>query len=159
LVVVLIVIGSLGAILFTVYDSGGSGGSGDTGLNDAPGVGLANNTAAQQSLRSVQQVAASAGGATGFGSISAATLSAGASGATVTSGASTSAQEVSVASSGVGGTGSLTLAAYAPSGTCWYVWMTTGTTLYGSQSGQTSCQAQPMAVAPTGWSSGGFPAP
>jgi hypothetical protein len=73
---------------------------------------------------------------------------------------------------GVGGTpgggGSLMLGVFSPSDTCWYVWLGSGGPLYGAQTGQRACQAQPLATAPAtgpvsdsavGWAAGAFPAP
>ncbi len=67
---------------------------------------------------------------------------------------------------GPAGFGSVTLAAEAKSGTCWFVWFSTAATWYGFEPDSTSCVAQPMSTAPTpgaggpgtiGWQQGSFP--
>jgi len=64
------------------------------------------------------------------------------------------------------GFGSVTLAAQAKSGTCWFVWFSTAATWYGFDPDATSCAAQAMDSAPTpsagspgtiGWQAGSFP--
>jgi Tfp pilus assembly major pilin PilA len=99
----------------------------------------------------------------------------------VITGASTSASEVSgavapsgaSASAGAGagaggapGYGSVTLAAQAKSGSCWYVWFSSSSTWFGVQPDATTCVAAAMPEAPTpgapspgaiGWQQGSFP--
>jgi Tfp pilus assembly major pilin PilA len=93
----------------------------------------------------------------------------------VIAGASTSASEVSgaVAPPGAGGGaggalgyGSVTLAAQAKSGSCWYAWFSSSSTWFGVQPDATTCVAAAMPEAPTpgapspgtiGWQQGSFP--
>jgi hypothetical protein len=93
----------------------------------------------------------------------------------VTTGSSTSASVVSGAvapsgdtadAGGAAGYGSVTLAAQAKSGTCWYVWFSSSSTWFGVQPDATTCEASAMPEAPAparpspttiGWQQGSFP--
>ncbi len=108
-------------------------------------------------------VETAAAGSGGFGQVTAAMLTAANPSTTFTSGPSTSAAMVSVATS----TDSITLADRASDGTCWLVWnSSTGGTWFGAQTGLPSCTAPVLASAPVaspvssssiGWQEGSFP--
>ena len=147
--------------------------AGTTGSTSAQGlhasVDQADDVAAQSALSTAVQNVRD--GAISNGGISASEL--GQYG--VTTGASTSASQVSgaVAPAGAGGGGggavgyrSVTLAAQATSGTCWYVWFSSASTWFGVQPDDTTCEASPLPEAPTparpspttiGWQQGSFP--
>jgi type II secretory pathway pseudopilin PulG len=64
------------------------------------------------------------------------------------------------------GSGSVTLAAWSKSGTCWFVWFSASATWYGAEPGSSSCLAQPLSGEPSpgapsagsvGWQQGSFP--
>jgi hypothetical protein len=192
-VIALIVMGALTGIGLVVF-VGGSDSGGTAQGPQGPGVSTADNAAAQQSLSQAQTAASTAIVGGGYGTLTASTLTASDPSLTFTSGASTSSGTVSVApgggatsigggptaegltgapSTGLGtatatgaGGGSVTLAAYAKTGTCWYVWLGRGGPRYGAETGRSSCQAAPIATAPpasapnaasVGWSSSTFP--
>lgn len=184
-VVALLVMAALGvgATMFLVGNGSGSG-SANAGLGP---VAHANDIAAQTTLSHVLTVASTAGATSGYGSLDAAALTSASPGTTFTSGPSTSSGVVSVAASGgsstgatlpggianpEGGGGSLgggsaTLAAYSPSGTCWYLWLGTGGPMYGAETGQHQCQASVLLIPPVpgspvsstsiGWSQQSYP--
>ncbi len=160
MVLVLLVLGTLGAVAFATLGSGGSGG-GDGGLNAGPFTGVANDASAKSTLSQAQS-AVQAAALQGYGSVSAASLQASATGVTFTSGASTAPGTVSVTTTA----SSATLAAFSTSGTCWLVWLGPGGPLYGAQTGLKSCTAPslpgppqegPVSSGAIGWSSGSFP--
>ena len=181
LVIVALLTGLSVGILVNGGSTGGSGGSGATGP-----VGATDDASAKSTLSDAQTAAAQAAVAGGYGALSATALSSAEPGVTFTSGPSTSTSTVSVAnvagttgtggdgglsglggSGALGGGGSVELAVYSPSNTCWYVWLGTGGPLYGAQTGQRSCQAQAQPTAPIvapessgvpGWSAGSYPA-
>lgn len=100
----------------------------------------------------------------GYGAIDIKTLSKISPAEAFTSGASTHATQVSVASVG-GDDGGVTLAAHAASATCWLVWQSSTTTIYGVERNRPSCVAPPLAKPPTlgkqpgglDWKSSSFP--
>jgi hypothetical protein len=136
------------------------------GVANAPGVSLADNLQAQQTLStSLTAAATSAGGTGDFSAVAADMLSAANPSIRYVEGPSSSSSVVSVATSATGG--SLTLVARAAGGTCWVVWAGSGGTWYGAQTNQTSCTAPSLDVAPMaspvsataiGWQRSGFPA-
>ena len=163
LIVALLSVGALKAF------AGSAGtGAGSPALN--PAVDQAYDVQAQSALSSAMQNVRD--GAISNGGLSASDLAQ----YGVISGPSTSSSTVSgaVASTsatgdgldGPLGFGSVTLAADAKSGTCWFVWFSTSATWYGFEPDATSCAAQPIATAPTpgagspgtiGWQAGSFP--
>jgi hypothetical protein len=162
LIVALLSVGALKA-----FASGTGSGAGTSAVN--PTVDQAYDVQAQSALSSVMQNVRD--GAISNGGFSASGLAQ----QGVTTGPSGSASAVSGAvadtdaTGGVSsplGPGSVTLAAESKSGTCWFVWFSTSATWYGFQPDATSCQAEPMMVAPspsagspgtTGWQQGSFP--
>jgi hypothetical protein len=135
-----------------------------TSITNAPGVAEADGLQAQQALSTGLTAAeTAAAGSGGFGQVTAAMLTAANPSTTFTSGPSTSAAMVSVATS----TDSITLADRASDGTCWLVWnSSTGGTWFGAQTGLPSCTAPVLASAPVaspvssssiGWQEGSFP--
>jgi hypothetical protein len=163
LIVALLSVGALKA-----FAGSASTGPGSPALN--PTVDQAYDVQAQSALSSAMQNVRD--GATSNGGLSDSDLAQ----YGVISGPSTSSSTVSgsVASTsatgdGVGGPlgfGSVTLAAQAKSGTCWFVWFSSSATWYGYEPDATSCAAQPIATAPTpgagspgtiGWQAGSFP--
>jgi hypothetical protein len=160
-VIALIVLGALTGIGLVVFvgDSGSDHG-GSQGVQ-GPGVSQADNAAAQQSLSQAQTAASTVGVANGYGSITASTLAGVDPSITFTPGPSTSSSVVSVAPAspglglGGGGEGSVTLAAHARTGTCWYLFLGPGGPVYGSTAGQSSCQAVAIPSAPIPGSGGG----
>jgi hypothetical protein len=167
-VIALVVLGALTGIGLVVFVGGGSDTGGSQGSARGPYVGTADNTAAQQSLSQAQTAASTVGVANGYGSLSASALAGIDPNVSFTAGPSTASSSVSVAvaPAAAGEGGSLTLAGYARTGTCWYVWLGRGGPLYGAQTGQSACQAAPLPTAPSqgpasggaaGWSSTGFP--
>jgi len=205
MVVTLALVGTLTAVALGVTLSGP--GSGDS-LNSSAGVGTANDVAAKTALQNVVMLAQNLAAAGGYSKVSPSALAG--SGATVTTGATTSPTTVSIAVGGgasapapaapgggsptvtlPGGitlppnvtappgyvqgagdgsssssSGSLTLATYSNSGTCWYAWLGGGLIWYGAQTMQHSCQAAPLLAAPSaatpsptaiGWQEGSFP--
>ncbi len=142
-------------------------GAGAPGLHAS--VDQADDAAAQSALSTAMQNVRD--GAISNGAVSASDL--GQYG--VTAGASTSASAVSgaVAPPGAGadaggavGYGSVTLAAQARSGSCWYVWFSSAGTWFGVQPDATTCEASALPEAPTpshpspttiGWQQSSFP--
>lgn len=176
----------------------GNGSSSSDNPSAAPGLHLADDLEAKQSLTSsltsAQSQAAQAGG---YGSVSATALGTDNPSLTYTSGASSSPTTVSVAADsaattgatgttspggalnpdgsdaapnggGGGSGGSVTLAAWSTSGTCWLIWQPTGgQAWYGAQTNMTNCAAPALSNMPTpgaptssttGWQQGSFPA-
>ncbi|HEY1990773.1 MAG TPA: hypothetical protein VGG43_15000 [Acidimicrobiales bacterium] len=142
-----------------------SHGTSQPGIANAPGVSLADNLQAQQTLATSLTAAATAGGAGDFSAVTADMVSAANPSIRYVEGPSSSSSVVSVATSATGG--SLTLVARAAGGTCWVVWAGSGGTWYGAQTNQTSCTAPSLDVAPMaspvsataiGWQRSGFPA-
>jgi hypothetical protein len=181
-VIALVVMAALTGIGLVVF-VGGSDNGGTAQGPQGPGVGTADNVAAQESLSQAQTAASTAGVTNGYGTLTAAALTDIDPSVTFTSGPSTSSDTVSVAPSGSSGAnaggstgptglsgtlgggrsgGSLTLAAHAKTGTCWYLWLGRGGPRYGAQTQKSSCQAVPIATAPppsAAWSSTRFPHP
>ena len=126
----------------------------------------ADATLAQQNLSAGLSAAALAD-AGGQGSLDAATLQAGGPAPAFTQGPSTGPGTVSVTPAPDGN--SVTLVARSTDGTCWAVWWSPdAATWYGAQSGQSSCTAPALSVAPSagsvsnagfGWQQGAFPTP
>jgi hypothetical protein len=143
-----------------------SHGTPQTGVANAPGVGLADNLQAQQTLSTSLTAVTTSAGATGdFSAITADRLSAANPSITYVEGPSSRSSDVSVATSAT--SESVTLVARAAGGTCWVVWAGTGGIWYGAQSNQASCTAPSLDVAPMaspvsatsiGWQRNGFPA-
>ena len=161
-------------ILFALTTMFKSSGNGSTKLTNEPGVGMADDLAAQQalqtSLTAADAVAAASGG---YGSVTSSALSASNPSITYVDapGSSSSSSTVSVASSsaspsgggaggvaglgdgsdqGGGGSGSVTLAVRASTGNCWLAWKGAGgVTWFGEQTGLTSCHAVTLGSAPT----------
>jgi hypothetical protein len=142
--------------------------NGSTKLSNQPGVGLAEDLQAQQSLQTTLTTASDlAAGAGGYSGVTPALLSESNPSTTYVSGPSTNADTVSVATStGTDGSGSMTLAAWSTSGDCWLIWKGSGGTLFGEQTNLRSCIAptlgtQPSAGTPSataiGWRQGAFP--
>ena len=85
----------------------------------------------------------------------------------ITTGSSTGPSSVSGAVTATSdGSGAVTLATSSQSGTCWFIWFSDSTTLYGAEPDATSCAAPTMPGAPTpgspapgaiGWQAGSFP--
>jgi hypothetical protein len=158
--------------------------NGSTKLSNQPGVGLADDLQAQQSLQTTLTASSAlVAGAGGYGGVTAASLSESNPSITYVSGPSSSADTVSVATSDAtadsgsgiggdgsdqnsGGSGSMTLAAWSSSGNCWLIWTGGGATWFGEQTGLTSCVAPALASPPVagtpsstaiGWRLGAFP--
>jgi len=149
--------------------------TGNTSISNAPGVAQATAVQAQQTLSSgLSAVNAAASGGDGYGSLSAAALTASEPSTEFVNGPSTGPTTISLAVTGgsegaavgVGG-GSVTLADRSTNGTCWLIWKSTGSaTWYGAQTGVSSCTAPELASTPTpgpvssasiGWQQGSFP--
>jgi hypothetical protein len=144
----------------------GSHGNPQLAISNAPGVSLADNLQAQQALStSLTAATTSAAGTGDYSSVAPTVLSTANPSITYVAGPSSSSSVVSVANSS--STGSITLVVRAAGGTCWVVWAGSGGPWYGAQTGQTSCTAPSLDVAPTassvsstaiGWQHNGFPA-
>jgi hypothetical protein len=142
-----------------------SGDNSTTSITNAPGVAEADGLQAQQALTTGLTAAETAAAGSGFGQVTPATLTAANPSTTFTSGPSTSASMVSVATS----PDSITLADRASDGTCWLVWKSSaGGTWFGAQTGLASCTAPVLAAPPVasavssasiGWQEGSFPTP
>jgi hypothetical protein len=136
---------------------------GSTKLSNAPGVGTADDIAAQQALStSLTAAGPAAAAAGGYGAITAGALETADPSIAYTSGPSTSSSSVSVASSSAG----MTLAVRSSTGSCWLVWDGGSGVWYGEQTNLPSCTAPALGTAPTagpvsssaiGWQQGGFP--
>lgn len=163
--------GGVGATMFF----GGSGSSNtDLGSGSGSPANRAYDVVAETTLETAESAVQTVATTSGFGGMTAQTLSFDEPSIHFVSGDTTSDTTVSVADSGgssaitpgtsiqsivgaVGGGGSqgggVTLATYSNSisgpGSCLYVWMTTGATWFGSESDQTSCTATALATAPT----------
>ena len=151
-----------------------SGGRSDAGGSQALGATVANayDVQAQSDLDTVVQNVRSAmvadGGASGL-DLSQYGVSIGAStDPQVVSGAVSASDTADAGAPGPGSDGSsVTLAAAAKSGTCWFVWLSGTTTWYGDEPDATTCAAVPLSAPPTpgpsspgaiGWQQGAFPA-
>jgi hypothetical protein len=160
-------------LLGTTLSSNGTSG---TGISNAPGVAEATSLQAEQTLSTgLTTVDAAAASDGGYASLNTSTLSASNPSTLFIAGPSTNATTISMAvASGSGGAGggtggSVTLADRSPSGTCWLVWRSTGSsTWYGAQAGQSSCTAPAISSVPSpgpvsatsiGWQQDSFPAP
>jgi hypothetical protein len=170
----------------------GGGGSSDTGLGTGAGspANKAYDIVAETTLETAESAVQTVATTTGYGTISAQSLAFDEPSVHFTQAASNADTTVSVATSGgqaatpgdtsiqavVGGAssggGSVTLAAFSQStsgtGSCLYVWMTTGATWFGAEPGETACTAVALSTAPAagpptsatiGWSSTTFPTP
>jgi hypothetical protein len=130
-------------------------------------VSAADDAQAQQSLSTALTTAATAAsGAGSYVGLDATALQAAEPSLTFVDGPSTEPDTVSVASTS-DGSGSITLAARASGGTCWFVWRSPQAgTWYGAQTGSGACAAQPVEPTPNpgmvsstsiGWQQGTFP--
>ncbi len=168
------------------------GSSSNDGLGSGAGspANRAYDVGAESTLETAQSAVETAATTGGYSGITAQSLEFDEPSLDFTSGASTNNATVSVATSsggasgigqlpvqGVGGTGtssggSVTLAAYSDSttgtGSCLYVWMTSGATWFGAEENQTSCTAPDLSQAPSpgspspssiGWQQGTYPNP
>jgi hypothetical protein len=126
----------------------------DTTFSSGPSVGV--------SIVSVASTGGSSADDSGTGGVSIP----GAAGITVPSGV-VPGQDNPTPGGSTGG-GSVTMTAFSPSGTCWYLWLGSGGPFYGAQTGQKGCQATALPTAPApssvssteiGWAPGSFPAP
>ena len=189
LVLSLAVVAVGGAIGGTVL-LGGSGSNDGLGSGAGSPANKAYDIAAESTLETAQSAVETAATTTGYSGISAQSLEFDEPSLDFTSGASTSDTTVSVATSdagavnpgqapaqSLGGTGStsggsVTLASYSNStsgsGSCLYVWMTSGSTWFGAEEDQTSCPAPVLSQAPQpgapssssiGWAQGTYPNP
>ncbi|MGH9096818.1 MAG: hypothetical protein ACRDWB_05280 [Acidimicrobiales bacterium] len=159
----MVIAAALVALVLTATLS--SHGTPQSGVANAPGVSLADNLQAQQTLSTSLTAATTRAGGTGdLGTVTADILSAANPSIRYVEGPSSSSSVVSVATSAT--SGSVTLVTRAASGTCWVVWAASGGTWYGAQTNQTSCTAPPLDVAPMasavsaaaiGWQQNGFP--
>jgi hypothetical protein len=165
IVVSLLIVALLSVGALKAFASGASSGSGSPTLN--PTVSQAYDVQAQTALSNAMQNLRDS--ATSNGALAASDLAQ----FGVVSGPSTSPSTVSGAvsdtTSGAGGPlgfGSVTLAAEAKSGTCWFTWFSSSATWYGFEPDATSCVAPSMATEPTpgaggpgtiGWQQGSFP--
>jgi hypothetical protein len=183
LLATLIVLGLIAFIAVKATSSGGSGNGSNsasralggiekdiTGTTSAGTGGLidqAGDVTSQTTLRGAEAIVAEAQTASGgYGTLTLSTLRGLAgNGAPFTSGASTNPGQISMASAG-GVSGGVTLAVHSASGTCWFEWASSSTTLYGAQPNDPSCRAPALASAPAlrapasgtiGWSTGNFP--
>jgi hypothetical protein len=166
IVISLLVTAVLSALVLGATLNSNSGANSSTSVTNAPGVALATDVQAKQTLSQALSAATSAASAQGgYGSLDASALSAAEPSITFVDGPSSSPTTVSVA----GGSGGLALATRSTSGTCWLVFSDgSGTTWYGAQTGLSSCAAPSLSGAPTpgpvssssiGWQQGSFPAP
>jgi len=177
-----------GAIAGTVF-LGGSSNSSDGLTGAGSPANRAYDIVAETTLNSAQSAVETAATTSGYGSINAQSLEFDEPSLQFTSSASTSDTQVSVATGSGGGSstsfpsvvsvpaapstgGSVTLAAYSQStsgtGSCLFVWMTSGATWFGAEANQTSCTAQTLTSAPQastpsssaiGWAQTTFPNP
>ena len=143
-------------------------GSGTTSGSSAQRpVSAADDAQAQQSLATALTTAATATAASGtYVGLDASALRTAEPSVTFVDGPSTGPGTVSVASTS-DGSGSITLAARATGGTCWFAWRSPQTgTWFGAQIGGGSCAAQPIEPTPNpgtvsstsiGWRQGSFP--
>ena len=143
----------------------GSGSS--SGSTTQQPVSAADDAQAQESLSTALTTAATATAASGsYVGVDAATLQAAEPTITFVDGPSTGPNTVSVASTS-DGTWSVTLAARAVGGTCWFAWRSPQTGVwYGAETGGGTCAAQPIEPTPNpgavsstsiGWQQGSFP--
>lgn len=168
----------------------GGSGSVNNGLGAGSGspANKAYDIAAESTLETAESAVETVATTSGYSGINASSLAFDEPSVKFTSGPSTDDMSVSVAAStqsgapgsapglGAGGAGSsaasVTLASYSSStsgtGSCLFVWMTTGTTWFGAEADQTSCTAvamdsAPVAGAPSatsiGWAPTTFPSP
>ena len=166
IVLTLLVTAALSTILFGTFFNSNSGGKSSTSIDNAPGVAMATDLQAQQSLSQGLTAASTAASAPGgFGQIDASSLSAADPSVSFVDGPSSNPTTVSVAS----GDGGVTLADRSSDSTCWLVWRAgPGPTWYGAQTRLSSCTAPALDGAPTpgpvsssaiGWQQGSFPSP
>lgn len=168
IVVSLLIVAILSIGALKAFAGGAGSGSGSPALN--PTVNQAYDVQAQSALSSAMQNVRDA--ATSNGGLSDSDLaqygvrSGPSNSASVVSGAVADATGASDGVDGPLGFGSVTLAAEAKSGTCWFVWFSTAATWYGFEPDATSCAAQAMTTAPLagagspgtiGWQQGSFP--
>jgi hypothetical protein len=177
-----------GAIAGTMF-LGGSSNSSDGLTGAGSPANRAYDIVAETTLSTAQSAVETAATTSGYGSIDAQSLEFDEPSLQFTSGASTSDIQVSVATGSAGSSatsfpsvgsvpgtpstgGSVTLAAYSQStsgtGSCLFVWMTSGATWFGAEADQTSCVAQALASTPQpgtpsssaiGWAETTFPNP
>ena len=152
-------------VLVALKSTFGSGTSSGSSVHQP--VSAADDDQAQQSLATALTTAATLTAASGsYVGIDASALQAAEPTVTFVDGASTGPDTVSVASTS-DGSGSITLAARASGGTCWFAWRSSQTgTWYGAQTGGGACAAQPIEPTPNpgavsttsiGWQQGSFP--
>jgi hypothetical protein len=190
LVITLAIVAVGFAIGGTVFLGGSSSSNSDSGTGSGSPVNRAYDVVGETTLETAESAVQTVATTAGFGGMSAQTLgfdepsihfvagptssdttvSVGGQSAVPGATPTTSIQSV-LGSAGSSG-GSVILATYSDNlsgtGSCLFVWMTTGATWFGAESDQTSCTAtsltsapQPSAVTSTsiGWSSGSFPTP
>ncbi len=179
---------AIGGAIGGTFLLGGSGSNDGLGSGAGSPANRAYDVVAETTLETAQSAVETAATTTGYSGINAQSLAFDEPSLDFTSGASTSNTTVSVATSSGGGAGtgqlpgqglggaassaSVTLASYSDStsatGSCLYVWMTTGSTLFGAEEDQTSCTAPALAQAPAtsspssssiGWAEGTYPNP
>lgn len=182
---------AIGGAVGGTFLVGGSGSNND-GLGSGAGspANRAYDIAAESTLETAQSAVETVATTSGYSGISAQSLKFDEPSLDFTSGSSTNNTTVSVASSPGGATstgqlptqglgdsgtssgGSVTLASYSNStsgsGSCLFVWMTSGSTWFGAEENQASCTAPalsqaPQASAPSsssiGWAQGSYPNP
>ena len=152
-------------VLVGLKSTFGSGTSSGSSVHQP--VSAADDAQAQQSLATALTTAATLTAASGsYVGLDASALQAAEPTVTFVDGPSTGPDTVSVASTS-DGSGSITLAARASGGTCWFAWRSSQTgTWYGAQTGGGACAAQPIEPTPNpgavsttsiGWQQGSFP--
>jgi hypothetical protein len=168
LVSLLVTLGILGLLALIAVKAIPSTPSATGGTSSDTGASLihhAGDTVAQANvMAAVSVVAAAAITDGGYGGVQAASLTGSSPGVVFTTGPSTNASHISLAS-GAGPPGGVTLAVRSTSGTCWLVWTSSATSWYGAETGH-ACVAPALGsppgpgVAANGgidWQSGGFP--
>lgn len=152
-------------VLVGIKSTLGSGSTSSSSVHQP--VSAADDAQAQQSLSTALTTAATAAaGTASYVGLDAAALQAAEPSLTFVDGPSTGPETVSVASTS-DGSGSVTLAARASGGTCWFVWRSPQAgTWYGAETGGGGCAAQPVEPTPNpgtvsntsiGWQQGSFP--
>ncbi len=176
---------AVGGAIGGTFLLGGSGSNNGLSANGSP-ANRAYDIAAESTLETAQSAVETVVTTVGYSGITVQSLAFDEPSVDFTSGASNSNTTVSVASSqggsanGGGGLGdmgttsggSVTLATFSNSasgsGSCLFVWMTSGSTWFGAEVDQTSCTAPSLSQAPQsatpssssiGWTQGSFPNP
>ncbi len=164
IVLTLLVTAALTAILLGATLNSNSGAHSSTSVSNAPGVAIATDLQAKQSLSQGLTAAATAiSSQGGDGTLDASSLSAADPSVSFVNGPSSSPTTVSVATAG----GAVTLADRSSDGTCWLVWRGgSGPAWYGAQTGLSGCTAPslvgtpvpgPVSSSAIGWQQGSFP--